>query len=826
MLRKSMLIALVAIAACSSNTTSPGGIQPGGSDAGPADTGTMMPASYRATIQRTSYGIPHITADDLGSLGFGVGYAAAKDYGCVLLDQLVRTRSERAKVFGPGPNDANISSDLAFLALGVKKNAAAAIDRIPRNMRELMDGYVAGFNRYLEVTGVDNLPEPCKGARWITPATIENLIAYTLFLSMQASGDRLMDLVVGARPPGRALRSSGAAEGEMESPIDLPDFRNLGFGSNGWAIGRDRSLGHRGMLVGNPHFPWEGPLRFWEFHVTVPGTIDAYGAGLTGSPIPQIGFNKDLAWTHMVSTGIRFTAYKLKLSANDPTIYMYDGQPRPMVKEDFTVDVLGANGEITRITRSLYRSHYGPIIAGAGLPWTDQVAFTYRDANDTNTRLIEQWFRIQTSKSLDELEAAHREVHAVPWVYTVSADKDGTVLFLDGSRVPRLSPAASAAYLDARRTDVPTRTLAGLGIVLLDGSTSRDEWVDSGEPTAAGLIPFAEMPKVMRTDFVANGNNTPWLPNPASPLVDYALGYGPSRDPLPPRPRMNLILLSETGPGTASGEDGLFSFEELRAAILSNRGGVAELVLPEVVARCAGARPVTVMGEEVDITPACAALAGWDGRLDLDSRGGLLWREFLSAFDNTDLLDAGNLFAMPFDPDNPLRTPNTLRPRDASLTDPIHAALAGATLRLRRANLEPNVRVRDAQYTTRGDHKIPIHGGTNLDGTSNIVDYSSENDTLYPLAPRPMVLNSRSGLTTEGYLINRGSSFIIAVEFTDAGPHAQAFLTYSESNDPSSPHYFDQTERFSRKDWRPILFTRRQIMEDPELSELTVEARR
>ena len=25
------------------------------------------------------------------------------------------------------------------------------------------------------------------------------------------------------------------------------------------------------MLVGNPHFPWEGELRLWESHVTVPG---------------------------------------------------------------------------------------------------------------------------------------------------------------------------------------------------------------------------------------------------------------------------------------------------------------------------------------------------------------------------------------------------------------------------------------------------------------------------------------------------------------------------------------------------------------------------
>ncbi|RKZ99648.1 MAG: hypothetical protein DRQ47_10695, partial [Gammaproteobacteria bacterium] len=39
-------------------------------------------SQYKATIVRTSYGIPHITADDFANLGFGEGYAAAEDHVC------------------------------------------------------------------------------------------------------------------------------------------------------------------------------------------------------------------------------------------------------------------------------------------------------------------------------------------------------------------------------------------------------------------------------------------------------------------------------------------------------------------------------------------------------------------------------------------------------------------------------------------------------------------------------------------------------------------------------------------------------------------------
>src|SRR5437016_10257617 len=78
--------------------------------------------------------------------------------------------------------------------------------------------------------------------------------------------------------------------------------------------------------------------------------------------------------------------------------------------------------------------------------------------------------------------------------------------------------------------------------------------------------------------------------------------------------------------------------------------------------------------------------------------------------------------------------------------------------------------------------------------------------------PRP-VLGS-CFLTESGYPVAHGSSFLMALEFTDKGPHAKAFLTYSESGDPVSPQFTDQTELFSKKQWRPILFEEKQVASD------------
>lgn len=55
---------------------------------------------YEANIRWTTHGIPHITADGYGSLGYGMGYAFARDHACVLADQVVMVRSERSLYFG------------------------------------------------------------------------------------------------------------------------------------------------------------------------------------------------------------------------------------------------------------------------------------------------------------------------------------------------------------------------------------------------------------------------------------------------------------------------------------------------------------------------------------------------------------------------------------------------------------------------------------------------------------------------------------------------------------------------------------------------------
>ncbi len=769
-------------------------------------------SGYRVEIRQTSYGIPHVLAEDLPSAAAGLGYLGARDYGCILLDQIVRVRSERAKFFGPGNGDANITSDFAMLAARIYAGGERGLAAQTPDMRRSIAAYVAGFNHYL----AEHEPAAdCANKPWVRPLTPRDLFAYYYYLAQLGSVEPLLGPIGTAAPPG-------AEQSAALSTNALPSFASGELGSNGWAIGAERSASGRGMLVANPHFPWEGNRRFYESHITVPGVVNVYGASLLGAPIINIGFNEHVGWTHTVTTARHFTLYRLSLVPGNPTSYLYDGQPREMERETASIDVLEPNGATRTLTRTLYRSHYGPMVNIAPLGgWSATAALTFRNANEENFGLGEQWLRMNQAESLDDLKRVNEEVHGIPWVNTMAVDAQGTALYMDASRTPNLSDAALARYRDALANDPITQLVDAQGATLLDGSDSAFEWQDAGA-AGRGIVPFSRSPQLERRDFVFNANDSYWLSNPAAPLTGYSILFGSETAPSTPRTRMNLLLLTEVSEQGASGSDGKFTFEELSRVQFNERASLAEVLLPQVLPRCTGAPPVTLDGRAVEIASACDVLRSWDRRLNVASVGAVLWREFLASFAGA-TRDKGTLFADAFDPQDPLTTPRTLLPAPATGDDPVRVALAKARVTLETAGFGISTPLGEVQRTKKGTEILPIPGGSNLEGAFNIVGYSGDSGTLLPSWQRGTVLSPPTGLTREGYWINVGSSFMMALEFTAGGPQAQAVLSYSQSSDPLSPHYADQTRVFSEGRYRAVAFTEAQIAADPELQVMTLE---
>jgi acyl-homoserine-lactone acylase len=761
-----------------------------------------------------------VLAADLPSAAFGQGYAFASLGGCVLADQILKVRSERAQFLGPGTGDAFVNSDFAHLALGIYRDAETTYPQQSPEVQAVVAGYVAGFNRFVEL---HRSRLPCAAEPWLRQISEVDLFAHYLELSTFASGRALQEMILAAQPPTVA--------GRVMPTTTLDEVRAHRPGSNGWAIGSERSANGKGMLLANPHFPWEGELKLYESHLRVPGKLDVYGASLLGVVGVLIGFTNDVAWTHTVSNGHRFTLYQLQLDPTNPTAYIYDGKSRAMEARPLSVSVRQADGSQLVRTRTMYRSHFGPMVMLPPVGWTTATAFTVRDTNASNPAIVAQILGSDRATSLADLQRVHDEVSGLPWVNTMAVDKEGHAWYVDSSATPDLSAETLARWNQLRQTDPLTGFLAASGLVLLPGNDSRYEWVAEAGARTPGLVPVRNAPRLERTDFVFNANDSHWLSNPLAPLTGFSPMYGPERTARTPRTRMNARMLLDED-GTWSGADHRFDLAELQAAAFSNRGLLAELLRDAVVTRCrAATAPVPYEGQPVDLTEACNVLAAWDRRIDLDSVGAVLWREFLGDYSSADTMDAGALFAEPFDAGTgdamaAVRTPRGLAPAAAAAAeDRVLRALAGAVVRLRRAGLTPTSKVGAAQYTVRGGVRVPIHGGIDREGVTNLVIYTNNLlSTVAPATKRGPLVNPATGLTSSGYFVNTGSSFVMALQYTDQGPEARAVLTYGQSDNPENPHFVDQTQQFSAKQWRTVKLTEAAIKGDPELSMEEVSA--
>lgn len=785
---------------------------------------------YDVTLTYTEQGVPHIKANDFASLGFGAGYAHAEENLCTLSEQIMKLRGEKSRWLGAGEQQRNLLSDVGYRSLDLPAQAAALYGRLAPDARHLIEGYVAGFNHSLSGrAGPADYPSPCRGAEWVEPITPTQLLAYHLDLAQLASGRSFIGAMASAQPPGSSARARTALPVPEQDPAAL--LTSEGIGSNGWALGADRSSNANSLLLGNPHFPWDGELRFYEQHLQIPGELNVTGATMMGFPAILIGFNEQLGWTHTVSQSKRFTLYQLTLDPANPLRYRYGDQWREMSQKEIAVQVRQADGSLQPYLQTVYASHFGPMVNLASLSpslgWTSGSAISFRDANAGNYKMLEQWLAMAKAQSTPAFFDALAEHQGVPWVNTLLIDKTGQASYVDATQVPRLGTKAEAWWRAASQTpQLAPIWLDGEGSVLLPGNDPDFEWVDSGQTRVAGLVPLSQAPRQTRSDYVYNANSSHWLTNLAAPLEGYSILYGPEQTVRSPRTRYNAQLISTPDTMGLTGSDRRFTLQSLQRVLTHNGSLFARELRDPLLARCQAHPLIQLTGGPLDLTPSCNALANWDGEYQLESRGAHLMREWLTAFRTSghrDIKDA--LFAIPFNPAHGATTPSGLAPwSGAPDQDPALLALAQAQQRLQAAGIAPDAELGALQFVQKsaGLSPIALPGGNSFEGMFNMVQTNlpsrSSSDLANIVTGKAVAGTTLRSLDDDGdgqpelrYRANYGSSFVLALQFDAAGPKAERFLSYGQSHDPESPHFTDQTEQFARQQWQPMRFTEQEI---------------
>tara|TARA_Y100001933_G_C18987395_1_gene559065 strand:+ start:61 stop:2220 length:2160 start_codon:yes stop_codon:yes gene_type:complete len=532
-------------------------------------------AAQTVTIHRDAWGVPHVYGPTDESVVFGYVYAQAEDNFWQVEDTLIQAIGRYAEING----EAALGADYLNRALRVVELSKAEWERMDERPRALTRAAAAALNAYVERTGTEpRLIEHFEPWHFVAYA---RFATYQLFIFNRA-GIRAEEIAARAR---ETLTTASFQAGSL-APVAVSAVADAQAhaGSNTWAIAPSRSRSGNAMLFINPHQPYFGPGQWYEGHVTSDEGLHFSGAGFFGSPLPTIGHNGRLGWSHTVNDPDIIDVYRLELDEVDGEVrYRHGDGHRPVTTWTDTVNVRTDAGLEAR-TFEFQRSHHGPIVAER-----DGRALAVRMARFEDGGQLEQRYAMLRSRNLDEFKAALGRL-ASPMFNTMYADVDGNIFYAYYGAVPRRDPAYDWSKP-------------------VDGSDPGTDW--------QGYHPLSELPTLTNpaAGYLQNCNATPFLATGAGGNLDaaaYPAYMAPEADNN--RSRMSRILL---------GGDDRFSYRELERLTWDTRVLEADTMIPELRIEVA-ARDLPGDRRE-DAEAALKLLERWNRRATVDSEATTLY---------------------------------------------------------------------------------------------------------------------------------------------------------------------------------------------------------
>ncbi len=759
---------------------------------------------HSASLTRTTGGVANISGENFADVGFGIGYAQAQDGVCLLAETFLTVEGERSAFLGPegvfrneaegGLEFTNLNSDVYWTSIR-RDHVVQNLLKLPYPQGpsteglEAVRGYAAGYDAYLkQIGGASGVTNPaCKGAAWVRPIKPID-VWLRIYQVDDLAGNSALGPYVEANPaygppadPAAASAKRRGLRSASAGSIPIGKLARIGhselLGSNGLAVGGEDATNGGGVVLANPHFPWHGAERFWEMNIEVPGIYHATGAGIWGLPGINIGHNQHVAWTHTVSTNTTVTFWYL--ATDGPTKYFYKGKAVAMKARPVTVQAL-EHGELVPRTQTLYYSRFGPVI------WENGLALAVHDANADNLRGVNQWLAISKAENASQVIEAERAIQGVPWVNTIGADDQGNAFYTEIVVASSLTKAYLNSSCDLERG-------SDSGPFLGNGEC---ELPESPGALVPGILAGSDEPSLIRKDYVENSNNSFWLANATVPLTGFSPALGGEEEDPGMRAQTGIDMVAQRM-GTFNGgipTDGLSPTPGFTAATMQDswtkfRSMPAERALPGLREICENA--VTEDGgviDGVDVSGACPVLDEYGATATLEDKGGWLFQEWFEHAPN----GQADFWIHRWTPGEPVYTPNTL---NTSL-QASREALATAVSSMAARGIPLDASIGEVQRAPQAG-AAPLPGCLEGDGCYAAIGSSF---------PTP---------TAKQAEVTGGTSIVMFTEL-QAGhdPVTKGLLAYSQSEDPTSPYYEDQTQRLSKDEWITLPWTSAEVAED------------
>jgi acyl-homoserine-lactone acylase len=436
-------------------------------------------ADGNAEIRWDEWGVPHIRSQSLHDAAYATGWAEMSARGQAVAVGFLMARGEGAACMGPDMLD----YDRRMHMLDVPARAERWLEVQPAEAREVLTGFAAGMNAWLEANPPQGGPLMCLGA--VRESDSLAYLQLMLHVNVVAFGaDNLID--------------------EWRDPR----------GSNAYAVAPERTDDGRTLLFINPHSPWQGPFASFEMHMTA-SDIDFYGMSYPGLPLPIMGFGQDHGWAYTFNDIDGFDLYNLELVEGG---YRFGDEVLELQTRTVEIGVRQGDGSVMVEALTVQESVHGPVLAQA-----DGRALAVRLAGLDRPHLMTQLLAMLRADGLDEFKDALAQQH-LPITNSVYGNADGEIYYVFNGLSP-VRPHGDRGYW--------------AGVV--DGSDPELLWT---EYLPFNALPQLENPA---SGFVQNANDGPTSSTWPMQIDMTSLDATLSNDILTPRGRRSLRQLEQAG---------------------------------------------------------------------------------------------------------------------------------------------------------------------------------------------------------------------------------------------------------------------------------------
>ena len=357
-------------------------------------------------IVRDKWGIPHIYGKTDKEAAYGLAWAHAEDD----FKTIQKTFLPAKGMLGSLEGIRGAVLDYAVELLKSREVAYRELKNLPPEGLNVIYGYLDGLNAY--------------ASKYAEQVLVKGSFPLSIY-----------DYLTGLNLMLHLFSDTGDIIGQLLSnsinPIDeMSGVDNIGssIGSNGFAFNSFKTLDKKSYLNINTHQPLEGPFAWYEAHINSDEGWNMLGGLFPGLPLPVIGTNENLGWTHTYNYPDMNDVFQLVINPKNKNQYKLDGIWENFEIKNIKLKVKSILGLKIKVRRKIIWSKFGPVIKNK------KGYFAFFSQSLNNISAIEQWLKMNKAANFNEFEEALKLL-GIPRFNIVYADREDNIFYMSNARL-------------------------------------------------------------------------------------------------------------------------------------------------------------------------------------------------------------------------------------------------------------------------------------------------------------------------------------------------------------------------------------------------------